>query len=304
MKTQRKTHLAAAFAAVIGLSGCGGGGGDGVAESVGALYSWMSSEIRGAWEQGFFGQGVRITVIDDFDSGALLSGNLGPGAGLKHHGDWVSQQVTLIAPQSELAQADFDSLAPITLGPGLNVLNLSYGIYGTAGSPVNWGGGQTASILQHAQGGAVVVKAAGNDYGTAVGQVTAGNEVDFLARDLIGAPSALFVGALEFNGSVANKAPLASYSNIAGGNAAVQSQFLVVGVTGSATGLYGTSFAAPVVSGYAAILGSKFTTATPTQIVNQLLDTARTDTILNYDVSVHGQGEASLANALAPQSIQ
>ncbi|MFM2349671.1 MAG: hypothetical protein RIR04_637, partial [Pseudomonadota bacterium] len=42
---------------------------------------------------------------------------------------------------------------------------------------------------------------------------------------------------------------------------------------------------------------------TPLQITNQLLDTARTDTILGYDVSIHGQGEASLSRALAPVSI-
>jgi subtilisin family serine protease len=69
------------------------------------------------------------------------------------------------------------------------------------------------------------------------------------------------------------------------------------------TNLYGTSFAAPQVSAYAAIIGSKFTTATPLQITDQLLDTARTDTIQGYDVAIHGQGEASLSRALAPQSI-
>jgi subtilisin family serine protease len=74
-------------------------------------------------------------------------------------------------------------------------------------------------------------------------------------------------------------------------------------VRGDLTALYGTSFAAPVVSGYAAVLGSKFTKATPTQIANRLLDSARTDTITGYDVSIHGQGEASITRALAPASI-
>ncbi len=83
----------------------------------------------------------------------------------------------------------------------------------------------------------------------------------------------------------------------------MQNQFLAVGVRDDLTGLNGTSFAAPVVSGYAAVLGSKFTTATPVQITNQLLNTARTDTILNYSTAVHGRGEASIARALAPASI-
>ena len=87
----------------------------------------------------------------------------------------------------------------------------------------------------------------------------------------------------------------------------MQSKFLVVGVTGGNDAyykLYGTSFAAPVISGYSAILGSKFKTANPTKISNQLLATARTDTIANYNVGIHGKGEASIARALAPVSIK
>ena len=75
-------------------------------------------------------------------------------------------------------------------------------------------------------------------------------------------------------------------------------------VEGSLTGLYGTSFAAPIVAGYAAIVGSKFLDATPTQIVNQLLSTARQDTLLNFTPGIFGQGEACLACALSPITIQ
>ena len=104
--------------------------------------------------------------------------------------------------------------------------------------------------------------------------------------------------------TAARRASLASYSNFAGTNTTVQDQFLVVGVKNSATGLLGTSFAAPIVSGYAAILKSKFTGAGHTQIANQLLDTARRDTIAGYDPALHGQGEASLSRALAPANLR
>ena len=77
-----------------------------------------------------------------------------------------------------------------------------------------------------------------------------------------------------------------------------------MGVEGNKTGLYGTSFAAPIVSGYAAIIGSKFTSANATQITNQLLNTARQDTIASYNASIHGRGEASLTRALAPVAIK
>ncbi|TGT79148.1 peptidase S8 and S53 subtilisin kexin sedolisin, partial [Mesorhizobium sp. M8A.F.Ca.ET.161.01.1.1] len=55
---------------------------------------------------------------------------------------------------------------------------------------------------------------------------------------------------------------------------------------------------------YAAIIGSKFTSATATQITNDLLKTARTDTLANYNPSIYGKGEASLSRALAPVSIK
>jgi subtilisin family serine protease len=95
-----------------------------------------------------------------------------------------------------------------------------------------------------------------------------------------------------------------NYSNFAGSDATVQKNFLVVGVEGSKTGLYGTSFAAPVITGYAAILGGKFTTATPTQVANQLLVTARQDTLADYSAAKYGRGEASLTRALAPVTIR
>ena len=113
-----------------------------------------------------------------------------------------------------------------------------------------------------------------------------------------------FVGALDRNGTTTNKANLAYYSNYAGADSKVQNNFLVVGVRGDLTGLYGTSFAAPVITGYASVLGSKFTSATPTQITNQLLTTARQDTINNYSAAVYGRGEASITRALAPVSIK
>ena len=97
---------------------------------------------------------------------------------------------------------------------------------------------------------------------------------------------------------------MATYSNTPGSNTDIQKQFVVVGVETNKTGLSGTSFAAPIVAGYAAILGSKFTSATPTQITNQLLTTARKDTVMNFNAATHGQGEASLTRALAPISIR
>jgi hypothetical protein len=270
------------------------------------LLPWMNPEIADAWRQGYQGQGTYITVIDSF-SGAGMRGDFGFGSQVRAHGGWTFEQARLTAPRATMRQHDLANNRAVRLqSRRLNVLNLSYGMFAEAGyadSDLGWGA-REASILRYAHGGnAVVVKAAGNDR-VAVGSATAYGDKDYLASSLIGAGSAIFVGALDKHGTVEDQARIASYSNIAGSDTRVQDQFLMVGVRSDLTGLYGTSFAAPQVSGYAAVLGSKFVTATPSQITNRLLDTARTDTINGYDRSVHGRGEASIARALAPAAIR
>lgn len=278
--------------------------------SVGAygqtLQPWMSPEVGAAWNQGFKGQNVTIKVVDDFSSGSSFSGNFGTGILTQQHGNWTLLEAGMIAPSASMARHDFSTGAAVILSPGLNVLNLSYGMYARRGfsvSSIAWAPEEQSIILDAKNSLAVVSKAAGNDH-VAIGGVTSGGTIDYLNLALKGAPSAIYAGALDKNGTTSAKASLASYSNYAGSDTTVQKQFLVVGVAGNQTGLYGTSFAAPIVSGYAAILGSKFTSATSKQIVNQLLNTARTDTLTNYKASTYGRGEASLTRALAPVSIK
>lgn len=270
-----------------------------------AAQGWMSPDVGAAWAAGYKGKGVTITIVDDFSSTSRFSGNFGVGTQTQRHGEWTREEAGMIAPLATIRSKDFTTSSSVALAPGLNVLNLSYGMYAKAGySPnqIGWAP-EEASIISYAtKGTAVVSKAAGND-SVAVGGVTSGQQ-DYLDLALVGKASAIFVGALSTNGTTSNKAQLAWYSNYAGSNTAVQSHFLVVGVTGDKTGLYGTSFAAPIISGYAAIVGSKFTKATPTQITNQLLNTARTDTLANYSAAVYGKGEASLSRALAPLAIK
>lgn len=163
---------------------------------------------------------------------------------------------------------------------------------------------------------------------------------DYLSLALVGAPGVIFVGALQTNGYdfetatekyTTDPALMASYSTIAGslgyGNSKFSDQYLVVGVDagrtfdpnrldggefvnyGSACGtvdgtcLYGTSFAAPIVAGYAAIVAQKFPQpsgqiAKPSDVATRLLETARKDTVVGYHVNIHGQGEACLSCAL------
>lgn len=267
-------------------------------------FAWMSPEIKEAWDQGYLGQNIWITSVDDFSSDQKFSSKLGVGVEPMRHGEWVLLQGGMIAPSAMLTAHDYNSDTSVLLNSQqLDILNLSYGAFKQDRfHAINWSPQERSIITAAQNGSAVVVKAAGNDT-IAVGAANSSGDLDYLNRDLIGAPAAIFVGALEQNGTTSDQATIAWYSNFAGSNEVVQNQFVTVGVDGRLTGLHGTSFAAPIVSGYAAVIGSKFTTATPTQVTSQLLNTARRDTIRNYDVEIHGRGEASISRALAPLSI-
>jgi subtilisin family serine protease len=271
-----------------------------------ATPAWMSTEVGDAWAKGYKGKGVTITVVDDFRSNAMLNGKLGTSGQRLRHGQWTAMEASMIAPLATVATQDFSSGTAVKLNKGLNVLNLSYGMMATAGytaSQIRWSAQENSIITYARNGTAVISKAAGND-GIAVLGRNARGQTDYLNLALKGTKTAIYVGALNTNGTTAAPATLASYSNTAGTDAAIQKQFVVVGVEGHKTGLYGTSFAAPVITGYAAVLGSKFTSATPVQITNQLLNTARKDTIKGYKAQLHGRGEASLTRALAPVAIK
>lgn len=291
----RRVWIAVWLGLGLAISGC---------VKSGEYQPWMSADVQAAWDAGYDGDGTSIIVVDEY-TGDRFTGNLSGNRQNQTHGDWTALQAGMIAFAANVIEVDYNRQRgqSYSLRSGLNVINNSYSI----DSPTSYALADfdrlERTTIGHAQNGrAVVVKAAGND-SVAVDGVNIDGDLDVFNQALIGAPSAIFVGALERNGTDLDPAPLADYSNFAGGNSTVQGQFLVVGVDESITGLAGTSFAAPIVSGYAAILGSKFTTATPTQIADQLLDTARTDTVLGYDPSVHGRGEASLSRALAPASL-
>lgn len=160
---------------------------------------------------------------------------------------------------------------------------------------------------------AVVTKAAGND-----GIATDLEPLSYrLAHDSVINPNLLIVGGLQKDGSVSDRAGLYADTNIAGTDPAIQSRFLLAnayvyfegnsifvnGVPLNEGFTSGTSFAAPRVAGYAAILRQKFPNLTAANTADILLQTARYDTLACYpncDKAIYGQGEASLSHALSP----
>jgi subtilisin family serine protease len=262
-------------------------------------YQYQSPEVWAAWAQGYKGQGTQINVIDTF--------SVSTGCELVYgqcHGSWTNTLAKNTAPSATVnLYQQSNSVVGITPNT-LNIFNLSYGLY----SPIARSAQDSAFVSYAQTGKAIVVKSAGNDYGLAVGDATRtpafAGKVDVLATSLAGQPSAILAGALSKNGTPSSPASMANYSQVAGASPVVQSNFLVVGVTESAGLPRGTSFAAPIVAGYAAILGSKFTSASATAVTNQLLNTARTDTVVGYNPATYGRGEASITRALAPASIR
>ena len=171
---------------------------------------------------------------------------------------------------------------------------------------------------------AVLTKAAGND-STASLKVEAQYEplVYWLSRNASDVTRLLIVGALTGVGTTTAKVDIATYSNIAGNDELIQSRFLMASgkvafangdnayngqsMSGSDPdgngGNVGTSYAAPRVAAYAAIVRQKFENLNAANTADILLATARYDTLTCYpncNKSIYGQGEASLSRALAP----
>ncbi|MGG7645461.1 S8/S53 family peptidase [Rhodovulum sp. YNF3179] len=301
----------------------GGGGGGSTDPTIPTYYGWMSPGLEGAWTfegNSYLGQGATITVVDDFSSRDKIRANLGDGKDRLRHGEWTLKQAGMVAPKATMVEDDFYNGSAITLTDGFDILNLSYGYTAPLDRELEF------SIVEAArEGTALIAKSAGNNKGSEVGY-NGGEVYDYLSLALINDLEAvtfgengeyinfdpvIFAGAMDWNmvGTGDPDSAIAYYSSVAGSDPRVQRQFLVVGVEAASnaysfgTGLAGTSFAAPVIAGYGAVLSSKFQdTATPTLVAKRLLETAHSN-FSGYNIAVHGQGEADILAAIAPDAL-
>ncbi len=265
-------------------------------------YTWMNPDVGKAWSKGYQGANANLIVHDTFKS-FYITAKINSKITVRTtqaHGNWVADIAKAVAPESSVQAIQWDT-KPELAPSRFNIVNMSYAIPGTKGQPYSH-----FSVSMATQGTAVVVKAAGNyNANMTVLDQKGGTNYDLLNFALKGLPGVIFAGSLNQHGDTATnkQATKASYSNYPGADRVYQSRFLMVGVPTSLT-LAGTSFAAPQLSAYAAIISSKFKEASPIQIADQMLKTARTDTIKNYNPATFGRGEASLNRALSPISLR
>jgi hypothetical protein len=299
-----------------------------------------SLEVRTAWGDGWTGKGVNILLVDGYTGTGtayehgvttmMITDLIAIGA-TKFGVDSAWDSVTLLptgvvkAGSSGAAIATLTNMGVVnasfgfnywanTLDPNLAAdVTAAFGLVALAGGATTWqhifNGASFYPLANVAD--AVIVKSAGND------TTSAANEpfVFAYANDIVINPRLLVVGATLADGTALAKTSIAAYSNTAGTNATIANRFLVAnGVSPYSTGDVGingftvaagagTSYAAPRVAGYVAILRQKFSNLDAVHSASILLDTARYDTLSchpNCDPTIYGKGEASLSRALAP----
>ena len=295
-----------------------------------------NQEVLNAWNQGWTGQGKNILMVDNYLStdeyshgvttmlianryafGAAMYGVDLAGGGVKaFNGANLTSGVNInvVSMSETFGPANYYCNNGCGITPSDSVYNSAISASASINNAiVNLLLQTTTPQYANNLANAVIVKSAGNDAIDSKYDLTSlafSQNSSTLNRLLI-------VGALNNIGTTASPANLASYSNKAGTDLNIQNHFLlesgnapgsfyVNGVSYVPSSSQGTSYAAPRVAGYVAIVEQKFPNLTATNTANILLQTARYDTLSCFytaggcSPSIYGQGEASLSRALAP----
>jgi subtilisin family serine protease len=298
-----------------------------------------SSGAINAWQAGATGRGIKVAVIDSGINPALpeFAGRIDPAsadvnagtnrgvADTEGHGTAVAATIAAARNGAGAMGVAFDSTiisfnssnpdncdkddgckhTDSAIGRGIDlarlngarVINVSLGGDGVGGAVLN-------AVSRAAQAGIVVVISAGND-----------SKVDpspfaLTTANRAGAGHVIIAGSVgtAIGGDPANGTDLgaiSTFSNQAGAGAAHYLTALgyrvrTIDQTGTGYLYSGTSFAAPVISGAAALLAQAFPNLTGRQIVDILLSTGDDIGESGRD-AVFGNGRLNIARAMAPQ---
>ena len=263
---------------------------------------------RAAWKQGWTGKGVKVGIPDEFDANGRWD----------DHGDWVAIVIGSVAPEADMYGIDMlGGTKTMTADEALawfedndyHIINGSWGYekYDASTGVVSAGfdayvASAVADFDKDAEDAkkALIIYAAGNSGNFCPGKRlencdSKGAEIDTLrdAGETTAGQKLIFVGSLDDGLNT-----MANYSLIAGD---LMNDFIVsyddVVTTGDNAG---TSFAAPRVTGAAALVRHKFPNLAPEQLKQVLLQTA-TDLGATGVDATFGYGKLNLAGALSPQ---
>ena len=274
------------------------------------LVATTDTGARAAWQQGWTGKGVKVGLADNFNANGILD----------DHGDYVAIVAGSVAPEASYVAMDMlnsnndgqDFTADEALAyfeeNGYHIINASWGI-----SKHNMDTGAVLATFDTLVAEAVAdFDAAAEDAKHALIIYAAGNsgiwcpgkriedcnakaaEIDDLreAGETVG-QKLIFVGSLDDGVNT-----MANYSFIAGD---LMNDFIVAhDDVLSAGDMSGTSFAAPRVTGAAALVSHKFPNLAGEQIKQVLLQTA-TDLGATGVDATFGHGKLNVAGALSPQ---
>lgn len=288
-------------------------------------------DVIGAWRKGWTGAGKNVLVIDGLTTGphgpivANIIRQIAPSATIYGKETNLNLPNSLLSASSPLLIDNTNATAAVTVP--IHVTNLSF----TFPDFLITNNNVVASLKDVAGftfagvslSDSLVTVAAGNGtnndgVGAMVSQTTQPLALALL-NDSATAPRTIVVGALAVD-EVTQTQIMADYSNFPGASPALQGRFLVASgtanwvgdltvgtegtaVTVSASSLFGTSYAAPRVAAYAAIVRHKFPNLSASQTASLLLDTASYDALACFpscSPAKYGRGEASLRRALAP----
>ena len=272
----------------------------------GDMVATDDTNARAAWRSGWTGKNVKVGIADDFNSNGHID----------THGDWVSIILASVSPEANLHFIDMlgtsraataDQALQYFEDNGYHIINASWGVsrfdQSTGQEDLNFDAYVTSLVQSFDQDAenakqALIIYAAGNS-----GYYCASKRSEYCTleqaeikalRDAgkTAGEKTIFVGALADGSDT-----IANYSIIAGD---LKHDFIVAhdDVVTSGDGA-GTSFAAPRVTGAAALVRHKFPNLTASQLKQVLLQTA-TDLGAEGVDEIYGYGKLSLQGALSP----